>query len=317
MALFGIFGYNEQTYSKNAARFNQRLEYIYSLLAEDRMTGKMGLSENAPSVGVAINTLMMKIGTYGFQKGSGKDLEGIDARIDEMLDEVERDIQDGSIDSLIYHVTLLQELVHDERRQGKAKYTAEELTAMKKLSSMIAKANKLKSERNSIYAKKREIEDQFDRLRATHDENDPIFDDLDEQYGELESRENEIKNDLSILNNAIYQDKDISRLAKRNSVTHTNVENAITGKDTTQILNSFLTKRNKVMEDMERKSDVLSDYREESRGMQGVSSGAKSSLRDKMAGRDAAAMGAAINDADAPSVGSASEEKKRSSLRNR
>ena len=40
-------------------------------------------------------------------------------------------------------------------------------------------------------------------------------------------------------------------------------------------------------------------------------------LRHPVQMEDAAAMGAAINDADAPSVGSASEEKKRSSLRNR
>lgn len=312
----GLFGYNQKDYAINNDRFQTKLWHIQELITEDKLSGKMGLNENAPSVGTAINLLMRKIGTYPYS-GSGKELEKIDARVDALLGDVESDIQNNSIDALIYHVTLLQEIVHDERRHGKQKYDAEELEGMKKLSRMITQSNLLKSERNRIYLKKKEIEDQYDRLRATLDENEPVFDDLDQDYGELERREAEIQTDLGFVNNAISQDKEIQRAIKRSDVTRTVVENGISGKDATKILNSFLNERNKALEDIETKGGVLTDYRNENGDMREQTGGKKSSLRDKMAARDASRIDAAINNADATSLNSSAAETRHSSLRNR
>lgn len=118
----GLFGYNQKDYAKNTELFKSR---IYDLMER---------SANQFGVGQVLNNAMLQLERLPYpQKGKGKDIENIDARINGILNIMMDDIQHKRFAYFSEHASMLISAVVDSRQYGKELYTPEELDAQEKM----------------------------------------------------------------------------------------------------------------------------------------------------------------------------------------
>ena len=128
----GLFGYNQKDYAKNTELFKSR---IYDLMER---------SANQFGVGQVLNNAMLQLERLPYpQKGKGKDIENIDARINGILNIMMDDIQHKRFAYFSEHASMLISAVVDSRQYGKELYTPEELDALDKKGQLAAEKQKL------------------------------------------------------------------------------------------------------------------------------------------------------------------------------
>lgn len=168
----GLFGYNAKDYSKNTELFKARLtEMMYEV------SGYEG-------VGAALNRTIMSLKDEYPKGADAKQLQGIDARIDDLITKLNRDLQQKSFGKLSAHANMILSAVTDSRNFGMEKSSPEVLNAEEK----IAEYNALIRDNLD---KKASIKAQMDKLQAKADkivdDNDPELEELARQFDVLEN----------------------------------------------------------------------------------------------------------------------------------
>ncbi len=168
MGLFGmrLFGYNEKTYSKNSEDFKRRLEGIM-FNAADRGVNNFGINKS-------LSQLMILIDRLPYDK-TGKDYEGIDGIINDILGKMEDDVRQKRMASVVVRADLLYRELDEGRRYGKSAFNEKErdaehgkAEALGRIHSELDRQEKIVQEQEKVLdlaAKANDVERQKYRLR--------------------------------------------------------------------------------------------------------------------------------------------------------
>lgn len=117
----GLFGYGKGDYDKNTAVFKNRVNGLMMELSR--------FGENEFGLSGVLVAIMGNLDKTPYVKAKGKEQEAIDARINKVLDSLQKDLQKKNAASFSEHARMLASAVDDSRRYGQESFTAEELEA--------------------------------------------------------------------------------------------------------------------------------------------------------------------------------------------
>lgn len=255
-------GYNEKDFRKNTAEFKKQLASLNEEINEAQLRRRLDRRSDVNITG-ALNTLLMDLeeDSKNFDSKKKKNYEKIDDRIREMIGLIRKDISNNSIQSAMMHVLNLNDIIYAERKYGEAQ-PDDVVLGKKNFSKLMSQKLALCDKRDRLEKELAETKMAFKKLFAA-DKNNAKLKDIQSAYNRLQEEFDAVNEDISLVDRSISNDKTIQIAKERDEVTAAIAGAATPSAVANKILNDVVTRRQKVVIDVENVEDLTKGFKEE------------------------------------------------------